>query len=353
VSAVEGLDAHLVVRRDAFVLDAELQVGPGRVVAVVGPNGAGKSTVLGALTGTLALEAGHVRLGGRTLVDVAAGAWVHPEERQVGLVPQDLLLFRHLTARENVAFGLRAGGVPKREARAAADRWLERVEAADLAERRPGQLSGGQAQRVALARALATDPQALLLDEPLAALDPATKQRTRRDLRRWIEGYGGVTVIVTHDPLDALTLADDVVVLDAGRVAQAGSLQEVTSRPRSRHVADLLGTNLLLGDAAGTTVRVGDASLEVAGAHDGPVFATVAPAALTVHRHEPDGSARNRWPTTIEAIDLVGDRVRISTPPPLGLVAEITPAALASMSLQAGDEIWLAAKATEIEVYPR
>jgi molybdate transport system ATP-binding protein len=348
-----GLDAHLVVRRGEFVLDVGLQVGAGRVVAVVGPNGCGKSTLLGALTGALALDAGHVGLAGRPLVDVAAGVWVHPEKRGVGLVPQDLLLFRHLSARENVAFGLRARKVPKAEARATADRWLDRVEASDLADRRPGELSGGQAQRVALARALAIEPAALLLDEPLAALDPATKQRTRRDLRRWIEGYEGVTVIVTHDPLDALTLADDVVVLEAGRVAQAGTLHEVTARPRSRHVADLLGTNLLAGDATGSTVRVGGATVEVAEAHEGPVFATVAPAALTVHRHEPDGSARNRWATEVATIDLLGDRVRVGTAGPLALVAEITPSALASMSLQVGDAVWLAAKATEIDVYPR
>ena len=347
------LDARIEVRRGSFELAVELHAEPGRILAVLGPNGAGKSTVLGAIAGTTALDAGRISLGERVLDEPASGTWVVPEDRRVGLVPQDLLLFPHLSARENVAFGLRARGVGKAEARRSADGWLERFEVAELADRRPRALSGGQAQRVALARALAPGPEALLLDEPLSALDAGTRARTRRDLRRWLAGLEAATIIVTHDPLDALTLADDVVVVEHGQVAQQGTIAEVTTRPRTRYVAELIGTNLVAGVARGTTLEVEGATLVCADPHDGPAFATISPAAISVHRHDPGGSARNRWPVTVTDVDLVGDRVRVATDGPVALVAEVTPAALHELALAPGDAAWIALKATEVHVYPR
>ena len=348
-----GLDAHLVVALDGFDLDVALAASPGRIVALVGPNGAGKTTALRALQGTVALDAGRIALDGDVLDDPAAGRFVQPEARHVGMVHQDLLLFPHLSARDNVAFGPRSRGVPKATARREADRRLAELGLGALAGARPGALSGGQAQRVALARALASDPRLLLLDEPLAALDPTVRAATRRDLRHLLDGFGGIAVVVTHDPIDALTLADDVVVVEAGRVAQAGTLAEVTARPRSRHVAELLGTNLLRGTAQGTAVAVGSAVVQIAEPASGDVFVVVPPSAIVVHATEPEGSARNRWPMSVVDIEPSGERARVRLDGPVPLVAEITAASLAELRLQSGTAVWASVKATELRCYPR
>jgi molybdate transport system ATP-binding protein len=242
----------------------------------------------------------------------------------------------------------------KREARARAALLLDRVGATAFASAKPGALSGGQAQRVALARALATDPAALLLDEPLAALDAGTRIEVRRDLRRYLADFAGATLLVTHDPVDALALADHVAILEGGRITQAGTIDEVTTRPRSRYVADLIGTNLVHGIASGTSISTETgATLTIADAHAGPVFATIAPAAVALHHREPEGSPRNRWSTTVEHLDLLGDRVRVRLAPPLALVAEITPAAVADLALREGDPVWASVKATEVTTYPQ
>lgn len=346
------LDAHLRVQRGGFDLDAALTAAAGEVVAVVGPNGAGKTTILRAIAGDLPLDAGRLVLGDRVLDDPAARTWVPPEQRRIGTVHQDLLLFPHLRAVDDVAFGLRCQGVPRREARRAAVDWLERFDVGHRADARPSGLSGGQAQRVALARALAIEPDLLLLDEPLAALDAGTRPQTRRDLRRWLAAYEGPTLLVTHDPVDALLLADRVVVLEDGRVSQAGTLHEVTARPRTRYVAELMGTNLLRGRAEGTSVTLaGGAALHVGEPAAGEVFATVAPTAVSLHREAPEGSARNRWPMTVREVDAAGSRVRVALDGPVPLVAEVTPAAVADLELRPGSPCWASVKATEISVY--
>jgi molybdate transport system ATP-binding protein len=347
------LHAQLRVALDDFALDVALDAAPGRVVALLGPNGAGKTTALRALQGTVALEAGRIELDGAVLDDPTTGAFVQPEDRRVGMLHQDLLLFPHLSARDNIAFGPRARGVPRAAARRAADGQLDALGLGELAAARPRQLSGGQAQRVALLRALATEPRLLLLDEPLAALDPAVRGTTRRDLRHLLDGFAGTTVVVTHDPIDALTLADDVVVIEAGRAVQAGTLAEVTTRPRSRHVAELLGTNLLVGTATGTEVVVGDAVVQVADAWHGAVFVIVPPSAVALHTGEPEGSARNRWPMAVAGIEPSGERARVRLDGPVSLVAEITAASLADLRLQTGQALWASVKATELRCYPR
>ena len=347
------LDARIGVDRGGFDLEVELSAAAGRTVALLGANGAGKSTALGALAGTVALADGRIVLDGRVLDDRAAGTWVPPPDRVIGLVPQDLLLFDHLDVRANVAFGLRARGVRRTAADAVADAWLGRLGVADLADRRPAALSGGQAQRVALARALATDPRALLLDEPLAALDATVRQQTRRELRRATSGFAGPTVLVTHDPVDALVLADDLVVLDGGRVVESGPIAEVVARPRSPFAAALVGTNLLSGRASGSEVAVPQATVVASEPLEGDVLVAIAPRAITVHRAEPDGSARNRWPMTVDAIDRLGDRVRIHGIGPPDLTAEVTPGALDDLGLAPGDRCWFAAKATEVAAYAR
>jgi len=349
-----SLDAHLALRLGTLALDARLHVQPGELLALLGPNGAGKSTALRALAGLLPLESGHVTVDGTTLDDPAAGVMVPPERRPIGVVFQDGLLFPHMSVLENVAFGLRARGRAKREAHEQARQWLERVDLAAYAAERPAVLSGGQAQRVALARALATTPRLLLLDEPLAALDAGTRSTTRREMRRFLETFEGMRLMVTHDPVDAYALADRVAVLEDGRIVQQGTLAEVTAHPRSRYVADLVGLNLVAGTVAeGVLTTPIGIRVVVADAAPGPSYAVIRPQAVTLSRATPAGtSARNSWTGTVADIDRLGDRARISVDGPLALTAEITIAALDDLALRPGDEVVATVKATEIEVSP-
>jgi molybdate transport system ATP-binding protein len=252
-----------------------------------------------------------------------------------------------------VAFGLRARGVAAREARARAGSWLDRLGLREHADAKPRALSGGQAQRVALARALAIDPRLLLLDEPLAALDASTRGPVRRDLRRHLASFPGIRIVITHDPLEAVALADRLVILEYGRVVQTGSPAEVTQRPRSRYVADLVGVNLLLGNAsAGQVSLPGGASLQSADNVDGEVFAVIHPRAVALHRTRPEGSPRNVWRGRASALDFQGDRVRVGVEGEMPIIAEVTPAAVSDLDLAEGGEVWVSVKATEITVYP-
>ncbi len=348
-----GLRANLQVDRDRFRLDLELALEPGGVLALLGPNGAGKSTALRALAGLEPLTAGRFELGGAVLDDPDAGLFVPPDRRSVGMVFQDYLLFPHLTLRENVAFGPRARGMRKQAAHACADQWLDRVGLSDLARARPHQVSGGQAQRVALARALATDPDLLVLDEPLAALDAGTRQQVRSDLRRHLAGYQGCTVLVSHDPLDAMVLADHLVVIEDGRMVQQGTPGDVARAPRTEYVARLVGLNLYRGRSAGTTVNLeGGGTLRTANPADGQVFVAFPPSAVVLHRERPHGSARNAWPGTVTGLEHHGDtvRVRLDAAPPV--LADVTAAAVADLRLGVGESVWAAVKATEIHSYP-
>ncbi len=348
-----SLDVVASVEVGSLQLDVDLRVEGGSVTAVLGPNGAGKTTLLRCLAGELAIGSGRIALDGRAL-DEPPHVFVRPEHRGMGAVHQDGLLFPHLTALENVAFGPRAKGAPVAQARSAAAAWLERVGLDDLSGVRPARLSGGQAQRVALARALASEPAALLLDEPLSALDATTRPEVRRELREHLAAFTGPTVLVTHDPIDALALADRVAVVEHGRIVQEGTVAEMAARPRSRHVADLIGTNLLEGTSAGGVITTADGTRITASTdRSGPVFATIPPSAVALHVREPEGSPRNRWQTSVRQLDLLGDRVRVQLGPPLPLVAEITPAAAADLSLVEGAPVWASLKATEVAVYER
>jgi molybdate transport system ATP-binding protein len=351
VDHVTGLDAHLVVRRTAFDLDVVLTAEAGEVVALLGPNGAGKTTALRALSGLTRLSAGHIRLGGTALHSLPA------ERRRVGVVFQDHLLFPHLTALDNVAFGLRCEGVRRAESRRRAAEWLDRVGLAAHARSRPRALSGGQAQRVALARALAPRPRLLLLDEPLAALDAHTRPKIRSHLRRHLTGFTGVTVLVTHDPLDAMVLADRLVVIEAGRVVQQGTPAQIARHPRTDYVARLVGLNLYRGSARAHTVTLaGDLgqglTLDAAESSDGEVFLAFPPSAVALYRTRPDGTPRNLWRTTIAGLERHGDHLRVHLDHPLPAAADITAAAVAELGLAEGSEVWAAVKATETHVYP-
>jgi molybdate transport system ATP-binding protein len=348
-----SLEARVELILGQLHVDVDLAVASGELVVLLGPNGAGKTTLLRALAGLVPLDRGRVVLDGRVLEDAEGGDWVATEHRPIGFVFQDYLLFPHLSALENVAFGLRARGLPKVEARRRAAAWLERVGLAAHAASRPRALSGGQAQRVALARAMAGDPRLLLLDEPLAALDAATRAEVRRDLRRHLASFEGTRLLVTHDPLEAIALADRLVVLEEGKVTQTGTPAEVSEHPRSRYVAELVGVNLYRGQADGRSVRlVGGGTVVAADINHGEVFAAVHPHAVALHRRVPEGTPRNVWAGTADAVEVVGDRVRVQVTGPVPIVAEVTPAAAAELRLADGGQVWASVKATEVTVYP-
>jgi len=337
-----------------FELDVDLAATPGEVLAVLGPNGAGKSTLLRVIAGLHTLRSGSVRLGERVLDDPAAGRFVEPQGRRVGVVFQDHRLFPHLRVVDNVAFGPRARGVGVADARAAATAWLSRLGLTDLARRHPRQLSGGQAQRVALARALASAPDALLLDEPLAALDVQTRAEVQGELREHLREFAGPTVLVTHDPIEALLLAQRIVVLERGRVVQVGTPAEITVRPLTPYVAKLVGMNLYEGRAAGDLISLdGGGSLVASDAPAGRVLAALRPSAITVHTEEPHGSsARNIWAASIAALAPLGDRIRVNAVGNLPATVDVTAAAVAELDLAPGRQVWLSAKATDVTAYP-
>ena len=321
----------------------ELSVDPGEVVAVVGPNGAGKTSLLRALAGLLP-STGSVQVAGREV-----GA-LPPHARGIGWVPQAPSLFAHLSARDNAAYALRADGVRRSAARAAAQAWLDRLGVGDLGDRRPAALSGGQAARVALARALAGAPDLLLLDEPLAALDAGTRDDVRRLLRQTLAGGSAAVLVVTHDPVDVVALADRVVVLESGRVVQTGTPAEVAAVPRSEWVAALLGQNAWRGTTDATGVRVGGGHVTVAeplpAGRD--ALALCEPAAVTLHRSPPEGSARNVLAGDVGEVRSLGGRVRVTVLSEPVVTAEVTVAAATALRLADGGPVWAAIKATEV-----
>ncbi|MGW3013395.1 ABC transporter permease [Streptomyces sp. NPDC001219] len=326
-----------------------LDADPGTTIAVVGPNGAGKTTLLRALLGLTPRARAVLRLGD---TDVTA---LPPHRRGVAWVPQDGALFPHLTALNNTAYGLRAHGAPRAEARRTAQQWLNRLGVGQFAHRKPAQLSGGQAQRVALARALAARPRLLLLDEPLAALDQTTRAQVRHTLRGHLADYGGVCLIVTHDPVEAVSLADRVLVLDGGLALQDAPPAEVTRHPRSPWVARMLGRNAWPGTATGEALALtGGGRLVTADPlpEGAPALAIIAPEAVSVHLDRPTGSPRNVWPGTVREITSAGSRLRvlITSPEAPDLVAEITPSAALELGLADGVSVWTSVKATEVSL---
>jgi len=344
-----SLEAHVRVERGSFALDATLTASPGEVLGVLGPNGAGKTTLLRALAGLTPMTGGRIELDGRRLDHVPV------EDRRIGVVFQDYLLFPHLSALENVAYGLRARGRRKPEARNTARGWLERVGLAEHAGKRPGQLSGGQAQRVALARALATEPELLLLDEPLSALDAGTRLQLRTDLRAHLTSYGGPSLLITHDPIEAMILADRLLVLEHGRIVQEGTATEVTRRPATDYVARLVGLNLYRGTAGDGRVAVdGGGEFVVADrALAGPAHVAVRPSEIALYRDEPPhGSPRNTWRGRIVGIEGLGDRIRVAVDGAPPALVDLTADAVADLDLAAGRDVWLTAKASALTAYP-
>ena len=347
------LDAAVGLTLGPLDLDVTLGVDGTDVVALVGPNGAGKTTLLRAIAGLVPLARGRVLIDGVIVEDAASGRRLPSEERSIGVVFQEHRLFPNLTALENVAFGLRATGKAKAAARTRASEWLERVGVPDVARSRPRELSGGQAQRVALARALVTEPAVLLLDEPLAAVDAAARADLRHLLRTELSRYPGARLVVTHDPVEAASLANRLVVIENGTITQEGLLVEVTARPRSPWVASMVGLNLLTGYARRTTVVLENGtSVTTASPGVGPVFVAVRPNAVTLHRSRPESSARNVWHGQVGELYPAGDRARVRINGAVPLIAEVTAAAVAELQLADGGSIWATVKATDVDVYP-
>jgi molybdate transport system permease protein len=287
-----------------------------------------------------------VELGGRDISSLPV------QDRQIGWLPQTPSLFAHLSARDNVVFALTARGVPRAQGRAVADEWLGRLGVGDVSAKKPGQLSGGQVARVGLARALAADPQLVLLDEPLSALDSETRDDVRRLLRSTLSGGAAPVLLVTHDPVDVAALADRIVVLEDGRVVQAGDVAEVARAPRSTWVAGLLGQNAWRGttDARGLIAAGGHVAAADPLAAGLPALALCEPSAVTLHRSPPEGSARNVLHGLVQELRTMGGRVRVTVASAPPVIAEVTTAAADELGLATGVEVWAAVKATEVRL---
>nr|WP_241681186.1 ATP-binding cassette domain-containing protein [Pseudactinotalea terrae] len=314
--------------RGSFTLEVCLDVPAGEVLAVLGPNGSGKSTLLDVVAGLLAPHRGEISWKGRAL-STATGRLVPPSERRVGLLGQDPLLFPHLTVRENVAFGLRARG--KRDALARADGWLDRLGVASLTDRRPRQLSGGQAARVALARALAAEPEVLLLDEPLAALDASAAPELRHLLGEVLRETGLTTVLVSHAVLDAALLADQVAVLREGQVVERGPRAEVLGAPRTAFTAAFVGVNLVPAGFGGLRPAPRASRAKV-------TKLRFRPAAVVVS--EERDRRENSWEATVRWLEPVtgGVRVRLATPDHPDVLADVDAASVSHLS--PGARVW-------------
>ena len=348
-----SLDARFSLQHGKFSLGITLQVAAGETLALLGPNGAGKSTTLRTIAGLHHIDHGHVHVDDKVFDNGGAATSLPPEQRNIGMVFQDHLLFPHLSARDNVAFGLRNRGSTPKLARAVANEWLQRVGLAHRGGARPAELSGGEAQRVALARALAVTPKMLLIDEPLAAVDASARLKLRRLLREQLRRFSGASLIVTHDLDDALALADRIAVLENGRVVQCGTVEELSQRPASRYVADLIGLNCFRGVCDGNTLTVeSGARIYVGTPHQGAVIATLHPRAVALFRERPSGSPRNVWLAPVAGTERSINSTRVRLGGDLPVIAEVTEAAVRDLDLNAGGEVWAAIKATEFRVAP-
>jgi molybdate transport system ATP-binding protein len=354
-----SLRASLDLERGGFRLDVALELAPGSTVVLLGPNGSGKSTLVEALAGLLPIASGEIELDGRLLERPSERLRVSARERPVGVMFQGLWLFPHLSVRDNVAYGLRARGESWRSARLVVEPLLERLDLTALAARRPATLSGGEAQRVALARALAVQPRLLMLDEPLSALDPESRPRTRRLLQEALDDFDGVRVLITHDPLEAQLLGERIVVLEEGRVTQSGLVAEVCARPRTRFVSTLTGVNLIEGEltseSGAPAVRVGDLCLPVrpCGLESGtPVLATVHPGDVEL---EPgSGNALpGGWSARVAALELAGDQLRVRIDRPEGLVGELPRYEVELAQFTAGSPVRVRVRPDDITPYPK
>jgi molybdate transport system ATP-binding protein len=349
----------VAVRRGGFSVACAFIAADGETLALLGPNGSGKSTVVETLAGLVEPAEGRISLADMVLDDVESGVHTPARERPIGVVFQDLRLFPHLSAIDNVVFPLRARGDGRAAARRAGAALLERTGAGGFAATKPPQLSGGQAQRVALARALAGGPRLLLLDEPLSALDVRSRRELRAVLRTTLRSFDGVRVLVTHDPVEAMTLADRIVILEDGAVTHSGTPEQIRAGPRTRYAAELVGLNLFSGrlerlEPGTGRLLTSDGEIVVGWPRDlsagSDVVGLLKPSDVSLHADAPAGSARNVLPGRVELVSVEGDRarVRLATAPPL--TAEITLGSLERLGVSEGVELWASFKALEVRL---
>ena len=345
-----ALVADFEVRHDSgFLVSTRLVVERGTTVALLGPNGAGKSTVVDVVAGLLPIASGRVSFEHAVWDDPATGVFLPPADRRVGAVFQDGLLFGHMTVRENVEFGPRSlRWSPSARERSVAQ-WLGRLDLDHLAGRRPAELSGGERQRVAVARALVTEPDVLVLDEPLAAVDAEARPHLRRVIGEYLDAFDGAAIIITHDAPEAFMLADRVVILEGGVVTHEGSATDIRLRPATPYAAEIAGVNIVHGVASGGLLQAGRHRLQLSDSTvSGPVVAIIKPTSIQLHRNQPEGSARNVWETTVVGVEPIGDTVRVATSDPFGLTVEVTTAGASETSIAVGARVWVSIKATEI-----
>jgi len=360
-------DLDVVIAVGGRGVDLAFRVGAGEVLAVLGPNGAGKSTTAAVIAGVLRADRAVVRVGQRTLTDTATGVDVAVHHRRVGLLAQEPLLFPHLTALGNVEFAARSLGGGRAAVRSRARGWLARVDAEDLAERRPAALSGGQVRRVALARALAAEPDVLLLDEPLSGLDVSAAASVRAALgdviRRHAAGADRPVLLITHDLLDVLALADRVLVVESGQIAEDGPVAAVLGAPRSAFGARFAGVNVVRGAVVGPAAVRGPDGLIWHGVAaeplglgaDSQALAVFSPASVAVFRERPLGSPRNSVRVRVAALEVTGSTVRVRADEQAdgapGIAADITAHAVAELRLTVGVTAWFAVKVQEIRLH--
>jgi molybdate transport system ATP-binding protein len=352
----EGLSFAAGVVAGGFRLQAAFDVAPGATLALVGPNGAGKTTCLAAIAGLLRPRSARIACAGEVWDDSARGLFVPPEKRRAGVVFQDYALFPHLTVERNVAYGPRARGMDGPAAAAATVAALARLGLTALGGRSVTTLSGGERQRVALARALASGPRVLLLDEPFGALDVGARRAVRGELLGLLAGLGLPTVLVTHDPVDALALGDRIAVLEDGRITQSGSREQLLAEPRGAFVAELAGLNLFRAEVAqGAGLKEARAGALVfhvlADDTRGPGFVAFSPADVTLSADRLPGSAQNAFAGRVVEVRPLPDRVRVTLDAGATIAADITREAAARLALAPGATLWASVKATAMRVY--
>lgn len=342
-----------------FKLDIAFEVSPAETLVIIGPSGCGKTTTLNAIAGLVAPDEGRIALNGTTYWDSNQNIDICAEQRHVGYVFQDFALFPHMTAAENVAYGLRARRTPRREITERVQEALQLAGITHLAQSRPGSLSGGERQRVALARAIACNARILLLDEPMGSLDAQTRSSVRGELQRLLRSLGRVAIMVTHDYVDALTFGDKICVMDRGKVLQMGEREEMLQRPRSRFVAELTGVNFFAGEIrSGPTnglaeVWVGETRISAAADHQvaGDTLLTFFPSDVTLTAEAPADQDRNVFRTQVRDIVHMGDKVRVSLDGSLAMSAEIPATTLERLELSAGQTVFASVPPTAVRTY--
>ena len=337
------LDARVILNRDSLTLDVELQLQHGEVIAVLGPNGAGKTSLLHALLGWLELESGWIMVNGEVIDSPDTDSYVPPQHRPFGMVFQEGLLFPHMSVEKNILFGAGKDFNLKPLA--------ESLQANELLAKFPSELSAGERQRAAIARSLAARPKVLFLDEPFSALDIQGKRRGRSLLKEALAiGVSGC-LMVTHDLVDAFTLADRVMIIEGGKLTQFDVPDRIRSRPGSKWIADLVGWNYYEGIGEGSVVTLphGTTIFTAEDDLDGPTSISINPASVSIFKSQPSGSPRNSWLCSIHNIEILGGRARVSLVGEIDICADITTVAANELRQSISSEVWVSVKATEVD----